>query len=731
MRDYESFYQKMIDKNNYEEPVTKCIEECCEKILNQHTSSERPGMLLGKIQSGKTKTFIGIMSYLFNEGFDVGIVLTKGTTALATQTFERMKNEFKEFIEDDLLQVYDIINMPKELVEYELNQKTILIVKKETRNLDRLYDVLFKKYPILKDKNILMVDDEADFASIGFSKTKQEGYEIRKIAGQIDDIRKRLNSCSFLQVTATPYSLYLQPEDLIIGDQNLSFAPTRPAFTTLVPSGLDYVGGEYYFEESQDENSIASCLYEPVKPLELDILKKEDKRRFKREDAISSDKIKTLRDAILNFIIGGSIRRLQDRKENLKSSRNQKYSFIVHTEQRKESHTWQSIVVNEIVKQFTWECKKDSELFNLYVSDSYNNFTKSMDLTKQTMPEFEEVLNEVTTVLTQGAVMITTVNSENDVKNLLDTNGQLKLRTPFNIFIGGQILDRGITVGNLIGFYYGRNPDTIQQDTVLQHSRMYGYRPKKDLAVTRFYTTERLYSVMKNIHEFDSSLRERLKNSKEDQSVVFIRKSSKDKIIPCSPNKIIVSNITILKSRKRLIPIGFQTKKYKKDMYEPMKWLDYIIRKINPEKADYILVDVDTAKKITEKISETFNYEEGCDWDVKAFIASMEYVSNSIKDERYRGKIWIMARENRNLSRFTKEGRYSNVPYTASGVGSEGEIIKLISEEMPVLLLSRQNGSLELGWLGHEFWWPVLFMPKNLDTVIFSSKEAEEDGDEI
>lgn len=498
MYNYDSFYQKMLAKNKYEEPVRKCIEECSQKILSQHTSSERPGMLLGKIQSGKTKTFIGIMSYLFDKGFDVGIVLTKGTTALATQTFERMKNEFKEFIEDDLLQVYDIINMPQGLVDYELNQKIILIVKKETRNLDRLYDVLFKKYPLLKDKNILIVDDEADFASIGFSKTRREGYEIRKIAGQIDDIRKRLKTCSFLQVTATPYSLYLQPEDLVIKEQSLSFAPTRPAFTVLVPSGTDYVGGEYYFEESQDHNNMASCLYEPVKPLELEILRKEDRRRFKKEDAISSDKIEALRHAIINFIVGGSIRRLQDRKENLRSVRNQKYSFIVHTEQRKECHTWQSTVVNEIVKQFTAECRKDSELFNLYVNDSYNNFKRSMDLTEQSMPEFEEVINEVTIVLTQGAVMITTVNSENDVKNLLDANGQLKLRTPFNIFIGGQILDRGITIGNLIGFYYGRNPDTIQQDTVLQHSRMYGYRPKKDLAVTRFYTTDTILRYEKH-----------------------------------------------------------------------------------------------------------------------------------------------------------------------------------------------------------------------------------------
>ncbi len=71
--------------------------------------------------------------------------------------------------------------------------------------------------------------------------------------------------------------------------------------------------------------------------------------------------------------------------------------------------------------------------------------------------------------------MVTKVNSEEDVMNLLDDQGQLKLRTPLNIFIGGQILDRGITVANLIGFFYGRSPKKFQQDTVLQHSRMFGF----------------------------------------------------------------------------------------------------------------------------------------------------------------------------------------------------------------------------------------------------------------
>ena len=103
--------------------------------------------------------------------------------------------------------------------------------------------------------------------------------------------------------------------------------------------------------------------------------------------------------------------------------------------------------------------------------------------------------------------MITKVNSERQVEELLDEDGQLRLRTPLNIFIGGQILDRGITIANLIGFFYGRRPQVFQQDTVLQHSRMFGFRPIEDLAVTRFYTEPAIHDAMRRMHESDVALR--------------------------------------------------------------------------------------------------------------------------------------------------------------------------------------------------------------------------------
>ncbi|MBD0328106.1 MAG: DEAD/DEAH box helicase family protein, partial [Pyrinomonadaceae bacterium] len=229
------FFPKFAQDKSYSSEAKEAIQKTVQQLLEQPTTASKPGMLLGKIQSGKTKTFMGVIALAFDNTFDVTIVLTKGTKALARQTLERISEEFSDFIKDDLLQVFDILTIPPGLTRYELNQKLIFVVKKQVDNLDRLSKVIFETYPALADKRMLLIDDEADYASIGFRKSKEEGIVINKIARQIDELRKGLTNPAFLQVTATPYSLYLQPEDLKIEEKQQAFKPIRPAFTVLVP----------------------------------------------------------------------------------------------------------------------------------------------------------------------------------------------------------------------------------------------------------------------------------------------------------------------------------------------------------------------------------------------------------------------------------------------------------------------------------------------------------------
>ncbi|MGQ7890669.1 Z1 domain-containing protein [Paenibacillus sp. WC2504] len=707
-----TFYTYSKNKNSYDQKMQTCIEETVYKLSINSTSVDRPGMLLGKIQSGKTRTFLGVMASAFDNAYDIVVILTKGTKALAQQTLERLKDEFKGLMnqDQDLLQIFDIMVFPNNLTRYELDQKLVFVVKKEIKNMARLHQAFFETYPELADKRILIIDDEADFASIGFT-SKEERLEIKKIAGKIDEFRHRAPLCSFLQVTATPYSLYLQPEDVVT--DTAVFKPIKPAFTTLVPIHDKYVGGDFYFQESENEDSVAYHLFEEVGDNELQVLKKPDRRTFKIEESIFSPKVVSLRNAIINFIVGGCIRRIQVREAG---GIPKKYSFIIHTEQNKASHEWQEDIIFAIKDKLSEECKEDTALFYRLIDEAYQNLSTSIQMLDSYLPSLDVIVEEVSEALNRDFIMITKVNSEKDVNELLDDSGQLKLRTPLNIFIGGQILDRGITIGNLIGFYYGRRPKTFQQDTVLQHSRMYGARSIEDLTVTRFYTTPDIYIIMKRIHEFDTALREAFERGNNDNGVIFIQKDLSNHIIPCSPNKILLANTTTLKPSTRLLPVGFELKA-KTHTQKPVTAIESIITTYISDTGNLpepFLMDLSDATKLLSKISETF--ADGHSWDASAFAASLEYMANLSSIPSRKGMVWVILRRNRDIAKYKKDGRLENSPDSYQEKG----LARNLATDIPTLVLLRQNGTAD-GWNGHPFYWPVLVAPKQLQTVVFAN----------
>ena len=715
------FYNTLTANRHDSDDLKLCMEQTVQKLLENETDMNKPGMLLGKIQGGKTRAFIGIIALAFDNNYDVAIILTKGTKALARQTLARLKKDFHEFIvEYDAIKLYDILFMPENLPKYVLKQKKlIMIVKKETNNLERTIRALVQTYPDLGKRKVLIIDDEADYASIGFRTNRRQGIiELRKIASQIDVLRKGALKSDFLQVTATPYSLYLQPDDLEIptGEQIIVFKPTRPAFTELLPIYEGYVGGDFYFRESKDENSIAYYVYEELSLDELDALRERDRRSFKLEEALTHRKIEMLRKGILNFIVGACIRRIQQRKAK---EREQNYCFVVHTEHGKVAHNWQIEIVDKLKELLEYNANYNLSLLSGLVKEAYSDLSKSVKITS-VLPTYQEVLEEVVTALKEDYLMITKVNSETQVELLLDDNGELERTAPLNIFIGGQILDRGVTIKNLIGFYYGRRPGRFQQDTVLQHSRMFGYRSKEDLAVTRFYTALEIYSIMEKINEFDSALREAFEKEAH-REVVFICMDTSNKIVPCSPNKISVSSTTTLTPYKRMLPIGFQTD-YKTKIRNTLEELDKIIYSKVPagDKNKPFLIELSMAQSIIDMIYNTFIFEHDREWDVEAFKASLEFLSKNSDNLKTQGKVWCLVRTGRKISRFKAGGMiFSDAPDTPQ---DEGEIAKQVAIDIPVLILLRQEGLKEQGWRDSPFWWPVMVAPKRMRAVIFASE---------
>lgn len=135
------FYEQLRTERGDSAELATVIVDTVEELITRETDTSRPGMLLGKIQSGKTRAFLGIIAEAFDHGFDLAIVLTKGTRTLTQQTVRRIQKDFQLFRTGEKLEVYDIMQVPA-LSAWEIDeQKLIFVAKKEANNMRRLLNM--------------------------------------------------------------------------------------------------------------------------------------------------------------------------------------------------------------------------------------------------------------------------------------------------------------------------------------------------------------------------------------------------------------------------------------------------------------------------------------------------------------------------------------------------------------------------------------------------------------
>ena len=740
---FAKIYPHFCETIPYSKELQECIEGTIEKLYEPGlppSEAKKPGLLLGKIQSGKTRAFVGCMALAFDRGVDACIILTKGTNALVDQTVKRMKYDFRDCKRDALpkifptVSIYDImkkrVGLKKSLINSE---KNVFVAKKQDENMQILLDVFLNSE--LKEKNILIIDDEADFVSRAFMKKKSDIKE-GVIASQIDKLIEGLPNCRYLQVTATPYSLYLQPDNYV-DVSNGRVVPFRPRFTALVPIHDKYIGSKQYFVESQDDKSMYSTLYHEVAPDCIASLTTDKKARgghfikrgMLRNNIEGSPKIKDLRWSVMHYFVASAIREIQE--ENLGHD-SYHTSYVMHVGTDKQDHAWEADLIETLLNSWADSLATPGAniaQFNVLFDEIYDDLEKSISLGHTNAPDAsnEKILDipdknavyaRVLDLIQNEEYNVQLVNSDQNVQTLLDDNGQLELTHKLNLFIGAFVLDRGITINHLLGFFYGREPQVKQQATVLQHCRMYGNRSLNDMAVTRLYTQKSLYNVLKRVNDMDDMMRARfvatINDPKADPSIEFVVCDKSNGIIPCNMSSVVLSKSVVWKAGKFVLPSGQQTISSRLELRKIVEQIKQYFagkteRKCFEIDAQDAIAMVNLAK---EQFAYSSKYENlDCKWDGLDMITLID----RLKDNK--GKILVYTRTGCNTGRKRSDGNgFIDAPLDGQ---KESPYLKALATNVPVLAMQLNEGKRAQGWLGEPFYWPVLCLPQSMDSIMY------------
>lgn len=713
-------------------------------------------MLLGKVQSGKTNAFTGVTALAMDNDFHIVVILTKNSSALVSQTIARMEKEFADFLgnstEEGTLHISDIMELSATLTSQQKSSQNIIVVKKEKSNLPKIKKIL-KDYAKGSDKRCLIVDDEADVTGIGYQKKPgTDEFSLRAVSSGVNSLRTIMD-CAFIQVTATPYSLYLQPDF----DPNGEVLPVKPLETVLVPHGEDYIGGEYYFIRSQDQTHPATHLFFEVEPSEADLVSTTvsnkrgknkpsltDQRRFKEDQILTKTTLlPTFKHSLISFLLG--VIYFREFHPDLNPAGESKYSkskfaFVFHTSTQTDQHTALLHVIQLFFKKINLHLKNRKpndkpDIVDNLLQAAYDDLSLSVNAHGYTMPSFQDMeakfcqyiqTEQWSVIAANGKKEIDATTGKPSSKGGLDihASGDLNLPAPCSIFVGGQILDRGITIPNMLGFYYTRNPETKQQDALLQHSRMFGYR-KHLLPVTRFYTTKGLHDIMTTFTEFDMILRDDIAKGKQGNGVYFIKgeaPGTKGVIMsPCSPDKVLVSDFAIIRPNKRFLPVGF-TPNPSQDFKKASQKINDILK--NTDKKYSKTITIQEAKDLIKGAYSTFRKDS----NVPTFESEDSMITNllflmqshtELAVVIVRGKATNKYRGTKKSPNNTASQVFANAPDSPT---DRAEVAKHY-KETPVLLLLEQTGK-QHSWGEKEFWWPVLVAQTEVPNYIYSKSDA-------
>ena len=458
------------------------------------------GLVIGDVQSGKTATYTGLICKAADAGYKVVILLAGITESLRQQTQERIdegivgsslkldgKREIRKNVGVGLpiratsftSCVNDFVgNCDKITLSLIAHKSLVLfVIKKNVSVLRKLHDWLEEQNidPITGyiDVPMLLIDDEADNASVNTKKDETDPTQTNKLIRQICHLFK---NSTYVGFTATPFAnIFIDPESV----DSMKHADLFPKdFIYALQSPSNYVGASKIFYSDGMYHQNLRYITDIEEPDYTSDEYKEDSKfdieklnagpfyyRHKKEwDGILPA---SLRESVLCFFITNVIRDLRGQKSAPRSML-VNMSRFVKVQVKITAHIEK--IYNETYNNIRFSFSEDNgENTNLplYIELQQiwkKHFTNVKDVTFPRVVKKKNLLNAI------EKIVVLTVNGSKQ-SGKLDYKSNKSLRV---IAVGGLALSRGLTLEGLIVSYFYRNTATF--DVLMQMGRWFGYR---------------------------------------------------------------------------------------------------------------------------------------------------------------------------------------------------------------------------------------------------------------
>ena len=510
-------YQRLLQQQRYPPQVVTSLHSITDQILDHLENPQKPGawarkgMVVGYVQSGKTANYTGLVCKAADAGYRVIIILAGMLNSLRNQTQERIDAGFlgvdsSRILDDipleDKLTGVGRIDSDRRAVSFTtnkqlfnagmarqigmhlaaLNEPLVLVIKKNVSTLKNLIQWLKHNNPHnLQEHPMLLVDDEADHASVN---TNKEGVDATATNARIRELLHLFDRSSYVGYTATPFAnIFIDPEtdNEMLGDDLFP----RDFIHSLDPPD-NYIGPDTVFSEDAAQDLLCEVDdYTAFLPL-----------RHKKDESPEALP-ESLMKAIRTFILVRALRLLRGQID-------QHHSMMINVSRFTAVQSKVKLLVSDYVDHLragiiNYSLLSPSEaLENSEMAALQSTWATEFENVSPPWANVQRALKDAVSPIRVIEVNSSAAAEPIDYAEFDYPNGRTV------IAVGGLSLSRGLTLEGLSVSYFLRN--SVMYDTLMQMGRWFGYRDGyADLC--RIYMTEDAISWYRHIADVIRELR--------------------------------------------------------------------------------------------------------------------------------------------------------------------------------------------------------------------------------